>query len=73
MPKWEYMTWDLDPPGVAGGEAIVQRVNGERIRSGPVALALAQAGEDGWELVAATTSDNRYRATLFFKRPKEEG
>ena len=34
--------------------------------------ALAQAGEDGWELVAATTSDNRYRATLFFKRPKDE-
>ena len=71
MQKWEYLTWGTeDTFGYSG--ARIYHVNGEDVddhRS--IYEALAEAGENGWELV--DTIKTEYRLALVFKRPKVEG
>ena len=70
MQRWEYMTWRLSN-SLGEADARVQIVDGERFDSKErpsLYEALIRAGEDGWELVAATDSQG-----MIFKRPKAEG
>ena len=71
MPKWEYQTWGTDDTfGYTGGR--VELVNGEDTEDDrPIYVALAEAGNDGWELVS--TIATKYRVVLVFKRPRVEG
>ena len=71
MPQWEYMT--LDTIETKSGRA-VRLVNGERLDEyRPEHPALAEAGEQGWELQAVVATGGRQEYTLYFKRPKAEG
>jgi hypothetical protein len=69
-PPWEYMT--LDTTDTKAGRAIRQ-INGTRLEEyRPEHAALAEAGEQGWELVAVVVSGMKNGHTLYFKRPLPE-
>jgi hypothetical protein len=68
--QWQYMTWRITN-GLGEPDARVRFVNGEELASKErpaLYEALVHAGEDGWELVAATDSQG-----IIFKRPLPEG
>jgi hypothetical protein len=49
----------------------VRLVNGERLEEyRPEYLALVEAGEQGWELLAVVAVGGKHDHTLYFKRPK---
>ena len=69
MPRWEYMTWRITG-GLGAADARVRIVDGEEFDSKErptLYEALKRAGDDGWELVAATDS-----LGMVFKRPTVE-
>lgn len=61
MTKWEYMIRKTDYAALNQ----TSFADLERVR-------LTEQGEDGWELVAATPSQNGESLLLFLKRPVEE-
>ena len=70
MPTWEYMTWDTI--NTLSGRSI-RLVNGERLDEyRPEHPALAEAGEQGWELVAVVATGGKQEFALYFRRPKAE-
>ena len=70
VPTWDYMTWRITH-GLGATAARVRVVDGEEVaveERPSLYEALVRAGEDGWELVAATDSQG-----MIFKRPRAEG
>jgi hypothetical protein len=68
VPKWEHMVWLVYR---VGQEGRIERIDSQEAPgSPPFPEAFVRAGEEGWELVAATERDSYH--TLFFKRPKAE-
>ena len=70
MSKWEYTTWRVR--SMWGQHARLLVVDGVEFAAEerpPLYEALARAGEDGWELVAADPAEG----AMMFKRPKAEG
>jgi hypothetical protein len=69
--KWEYMTWTT--ADTKAGRS-VRLVNGEQLEEYPLEHpALAEAGDQGWELVSVVSAGSRQDHTLYFKRPKAGG
>jgi hypothetical protein len=69
VPKWEHMVWLVYR---VGREDRIERIDSQETPGAPpFPAAFVRAGEEGWELVAATERDSYH--TLFFKRPKAEG
>ncbi len=70
MPRWEYMMWTTTE--TKAGRS-VRLTNGERPAEYPLEyLALADAGAQGWELVAVVAAGTKNEHILYFKRPKAE-
>ena len=64
---------DLGTTNTVSGRS-VRSVNGERLEEyRPEHAALAEAGEQGWSLVAVVSAGGKQELTLYFKRPKAEG
>jgi hypothetical protein len=69
------MTWDT---GEAKVGHVICAINGERLDAyRPESAALAEAGEQGWELVSVVSiggskTGGRHEVTLYFKRPLAE-
>jgi hypothetical protein len=71
MPRWEYMMWTTTE--TKAGRS-VRLMNGERPEAYPLEYpALADAGEQGWELLAVVAAGTKNEHVLYFKRPKVEG
>ena len=69
VPKWEHMVWLVYR---VGQEDRIDLIDSQTAPgSPPFPEAFVRAGEEGWELVAATERDSYH--TLFFKRPKAGG
>jgi hypothetical protein len=69
--RWEYMTWRVYHVG--HDDAGVVYVDGVHTSDqGSYYARLAEAGEEGWELINASHEDGDI-AALIFKRPKAEG
>jgi len=69
VPTWEYMTWTTTD--TKSGRSI-RLVNGERLDEyRPEYPALAEAGEQGWELLAVVAGSGKQEHVLYFKRPKD--
>ena len=69
VPKWEYTTWRVR--SIWGQRAEVLVVDGVEFAAEerpPLYETLAQAGEQGWELMAFDSADG----AMIFKRPKVE-
>jgi hypothetical protein len=67
---WEYMTWTV--VDTKAGRAI-RLVNGERPDEYPPEQpALAEAGGQGWELVAVVSIGMKPEHVLYFKRLRED-
>ena len=65
--QWDYMVWRISN-GLGAPDARVRIVDGEEFDSKErpsLYEALIRAGDDGWELVAATDGQG-----MVFKRPK---
>jgi hypothetical protein len=63
----------LDTTDTKTGRSI-RLVNGERLDEyRPEHPALAEAGAQGWELLAVVATGGRQEYTLYFKRLKAEG
>jgi hypothetical protein len=70
MQRWEYMTWTTTETRTGRS---VRLMNGERLDEyRPEAPALAEAGAQGWELLAVVATGGKHDHTLYFKRPKVE-
>jgi hypothetical protein len=70
VPKWEYMTWTTTD--TKSGRSI-RLVNGERLDEYlPEYPALAEAGEQGWELLTVVAGSGKQEHVLYFKRPLTE-
>ena len=68
--KWEYMTWTTT--NTKAGRSI-RLVNDERLEEyRPESPELAEAGMQGWELIAVVAGGGRQEHVLYFKRPLTE-
>ena len=71
MQRWEYMMWTTTETRT--GRA-VRLVDGERLEEYRLeSPALAEAGDQGWELLAVVAVGGKHDHTMYFKRPKAEG
>src|SRR5688500_5539544 len=66
VPTWEYQTWTT---GDTKAGRSVREINGESLAEyRPEYPALAEAGQQGWELVGVVVSGVKNAHTLYFKR-----
>jgi hypothetical protein len=66
VPTWEYQTWTT--ADTKAGRSI-REINGEALGEyRPEYPALAEAGQQGWELVGVVASGVKNAHTLYFKR-----
>src|SRR5580765_6389317 len=68
--RWEYMTWTTTDTKTGRS---IRLVNGERLEEyRPEYPALAEAGVQGWELIAVVAGSGKQEHVLYFKRPLAE-
>ena len=70
MPRWAYMT--RTTTDTKTGRSI-RLVNGERLEQyRPESPELAEAGMQGWELIAVVAGSGKQEHVLYFERPLAE-
>lgn len=73
MQKWDYLTVQLNPFGMARDKLAPQYMNGQQLRDWKkisISGLMKQLGEDGWEMTGTISVAYTNECYLFFKRPK---